>query len=61
MRISLVDSSEKGFKRWSDAHPARSAPGGAIVAVDQDLDPPMITPIEPPHRPWHVPGVGFAF
>ena len=54
MYISLKDSREKGFRKWSDAHPAVSNenPGNpAIAAV-------LAKPPEVRRAPWLVPGVG---
>jgi hypothetical protein len=38
----------------------RRAPGEAdpLSGNGQDLDYPMIMPVERPHLPWHIPGVG---
>ena len=59
MYISLQDSCEKGFKKWSDAHQPISstnvAPGDAIVIAG------LVTPPELPHGPWLVPGQGNTF
>jgi hypothetical protein len=55
MRISLSQSRASGFRKWSDAHPAKPDP---LSGNGQDLDYPMIMPVERPHLPWLVPGVG---
>ena len=55
MRISLSESRASGFKKWSDAHPAKPEP---LLGNGQDLDYPMITPVERPHLPWLIPGAG---
>jgi hypothetical protein len=63
MVISKKNSSS-GFKKWSEAQElkrigevrARATQGEADVS--SDLDRPVITPDETPHRPWLVPGAG---
>jgi hypothetical protein len=53
MRISLAESRSSGFKKWSDAHPAKPNLTG-----DQEPDYPMIMPAHRPHLPGFVPGAG---
>ena len=55
MRISLSASRASGFKEWSDTHPAKPNP---LTEIDEDVDYPMIIPVERPHLPWLVPGAG---
>ena len=55
MRISLSESHSNGFKKWSDAHPAKPEP---LNGSGQDLDYPMVMPADRPHLPWLVPGAG---
>jgi hypothetical protein len=55
MRISLSESRASGFKKWSDAHPAKLDP---LSGDGQDPDYPMNMPVERPHLPWLIPGVG---
>ena len=55
MRISLSASRASGFKKWSDAHPAKPNP---LNDIDEDVDYPMIMPVERLHLPWLVPGAG---
>ena len=63
MRISLADSSARGFNKWCKTHDSgrtdhRDADTGDIAISDQNTDHPIMTPPERPHRPWLVPGVG---
>jgi hypothetical protein len=55
MRISLSESRASGFKKWSDAHPAKLDP---LSGDGPDPDYPMNMPVERPHLPWLIPGVG---
>jgi hypothetical protein len=55
MRISLSESRSKGFKKWSDAHPAKPE---QLNGNGHEVDYPMIMPAERPHLPWLVPGTG---
>ena len=55
MRISLSESRSNGFKKWSDAHPAKPDP---TIGSDQETEYPMIVPADRPHLPWLVPGAG---
>ncbi len=57
MYISLAESSAKGFRRWSDAHPPCGNDNETEVA---QLDAVMMPP-EGPRDPWLVPGAGNAF
>jgi hypothetical protein len=57
MYISLEESCEKGFRKWSDAHPPASNDNAGDVAIANAL----IKPPEAPRDPWLVPGVGNAF
>jgi hypothetical protein len=63
MRISLADSSARGFNKWCETHDSgrkdeRDAGAGDIATSDQNTDHAVMTPPERPHRPWFVPGVG---
>lgn len=67
MYISLADSSTKGFKKWSDAHPPHSndddgdvARDDAIAVADPGTDRGVMPPLERLQGPWLVPGVGNA-
>ena len=55
MRILPSASRTSGFRKWSDAHPAKPDP---LNDLEQDVDYPMIMPVERPHLPWLVPGAG---
>lgn len=53
MYISLKESSDQGFRRWSDVHPRPSNDNpGDVVATDA-----LVKPRETPRDPWLVPGV----
>ena len=56
MYISLEESQKKGFRKWSDAHPAASNDNpGDFAAADA-----LIKPPEAAHDPWLVPGIANA-
>ncbi len=57
MYISLRDSREQGFRKWSDAHPPASNDNPGSVATADAL----VKPPEGPRDPWLVPGVGNTF
>jgi hypothetical protein len=54
MYISLEESRDKGFKNWSDGHPAASNDNPENIAEAAALR----EPPEAPRYPWTVPGVG---
>jgi hypothetical protein len=60
MLISLADSTQRGFKKWSTAHTKNGQPGGdepeEIGAGRPDSG--EAAPLGGPHQPWLVPGVG---
>ena len=63
MRISLADSSARGFNKWCETYDSgrkdhRDAGTGDIATSDQNTGHAVMTPSERPHRPWLVPGVG---
>jgi len=53
MYISLKESFEQDFKKWSDVHPRPSNdnPGDQVVADA------LLKPREAPRDPWLVPGL----
>lgn len=53
MCISLKESIEQSFKKWSDAHPRPTNDNPGDVVVADALDKPR----EAPRDPWLVPGV----
>jgi hypothetical protein len=62
MGISM-SSPTSGFRKWSEAHDpktvaVRAVAGEAAVIPVPALDQAIMTPEEPPHRPWRVPGAG---
>jgi len=54
MYISLKESCEKGFRKWSDAHPTAGNDNPDDIPV---MDALAKTP-EGSRDPWLVPGVG---
>ena len=63
MYISLGNSSTRGFKKWSDAHPAgndddNDSGGATPIALTEPPCEDRAAVEEPPHHPWIVPGVG---
>jgi hypothetical protein len=64
MLISLADSTERGFKKWSTAHTENGQPGGdepeETGAGHPDIGPDIgeAAAFDGPHQPWLVPGVG---
>ena len=60
MRISLADSSARGFNKWCETHDCggKEKGDGDIATSDQNTGHAVMTPPERPHRPWLVPGVG---
>ena len=66
MRISLTSSSENGFKKWSDEHPAGNddddnSGGATPIAVTEPPDDGHAPIEEPAYRPSLVPGNGSSF
>ncbi len=60
---SSMSSPTSGFRKWSEAHDpklaaARAGADAAAVIPVPDLDQGTMTPEEPRHRPWLVPGAG---
>ena len=57
MYISIKESHEKVFRKWSDVHPrpCNDNPGDFAV-VDA-----LVKPLEARRQPWLVPGVGNTF
>ena len=60
MRISLADSTETGFKKWSAAHTKSWEPGLDRPAETEECRPGgrEEAPLDGPHQPWLAPGVG---
>jgi hypothetical protein len=64
MFISLKDSCAKGFKKWADAHQPEikndlaASERNGLAAASRNHDNLAMTSLEPPHRPWLVPGAG---
>lgn len=60
MHISLADSSKRGFKQWSAAHGARRNSGLDRSADAEECHLGILekAPVDFPHQPWLVPGVG---
>lgn len=65
MYISFAESCAKGFKRWSDAHPAAgndndsgNVPNGVALAITEaETTYTPMTSVESPRHPWRVPGM----
>jgi hypothetical protein len=61
MSILRKDSGANGFTKLPDSRreiDKDAGPRDRAVGVNPDLDVGLITPTEPPHRPWLVPGTG---
>jgi hypothetical protein len=64
MYISLTDSRANGFRKWSNDHKScndNDSPGGATPIAITEPPSGAAALVETPHRPWGIPGVGWAF
>ena len=65
MYISLANSREDGFKKWSDAREPDNDDdnlgGASPIAVTEPPRDDREAVQEEPHRPWIVPGAGGSF
>jgi hypothetical protein len=55
-----INNSTSGFRKWSEAQELRMSQRIRAELGEglPDVDAGMVAPVEQPHRPWLVPGVG---